>query len=146
MEDCAAGEIEIFTSSWTIAEVCYAQTEIDGKLLSNAKELKIRELWGESSKVQLIDPHQLIMMASRELVRDGLKAGWADKCPDGWKLQPKDAIHLASAKFLKNLSGLSEINSYDAGWRKYEPFVGVKITEPRVGQLRMSAQPIAGKI
>jgi hypothetical protein len=112
---------------FTAVEVAFAKIEQDGKALEHDIEQKIDALWAPGSPVKLVEFHFGIAIEARAIIRAGLAAGW--------KLKPKDAIHLATAR----MSSCKEFHTYDAGLGKYSDIVGLKIGPPLASQLALPA-------
>jgi predicted nucleic acid-binding protein len=87
----ADGEIELLTSTFTIAEVAYLKSERDGRMASPEIEARIDALWGRGSPVRLVVLTAEIAMLAKRLMRECMTARL--------KLQGKDAVHLATAVF-----------------------------------------------
>lgn len=68
--------------------------------------------------MQLVEFHTDIAYRARGLIRIGL--------PGGWRLKPKDAIHLATAIEVQ----AAEFHTYDDKLERYEPYVSFKIRKP----------------
>jgi predicted nucleic acid-binding protein len=119
------GEFEIVTSTLSIVEVAFAATEKATRALDPAIEKRIENMWADRRAIKLADVHQLLEREARRLIRISI--------PNNWGLKPADAIHLATANNLK----VTEIYTYDPGWKKYEAELKVPICEPRSSQMVM---------
>jgi len=128
LEDCENATIEIYTSMITIVEVAYAKAEKDGRLLSEEVEEAINKLWLPPSPIKIVELDQSVAWIARALMRSAM----AEKK----KLKPADAIHLATAKTIKELK---QIHTYDADLQTFKSEIGVPINEPRCDNL--FAQP-----
>src|SRR5437879_4848464 len=83
-------ELEIVTSAISTVEVAYGASERNNAALDPAVEGQIEELWAPGSPIKVVEFHPLIGRLARSLVRDAMTKGW--------RLSPRDAIHLATAK------------------------------------------------
>lgn len=123
----------ILTSSESIAEVTHMTQERTQGRLDPAAESKINAMWEDTSTVRIIDNGSHIAFIAQELIRDVI--------PDRWSLQPKDAIHLASAYWYdQNVGELREFHTYDQGLFKYQTMIGIHIDYPHVLQHRMNLE------
>lgn len=114
-------QIQIVTSTVSITEVAFAQSEQDGQVLDEAVEDRISQLWAPHSPVKLIEFHALIAEYAKNLMRHAIT-----QQPQSWKLKPLDAIHLATAK----IHGAQEFHTYDPKLKKYETYLGIPIGPP----------------
>ena len=120
------GRKKIVTSLVAKVEVSFVTAERTSKHLSEDVEKKIDNFWAEDSVLELIEFHDGIASLSRRIIRDGI--------PNGWRLKPMDAIHLASAKWLE----VTEFHTYNlSDFQRYEKDMGFKICEPYVSQPKM---------
>lgn len=117
-------DILLVTSTLTIVEVAFDKTEKDRKLLDISIEQKIDKLWYPNSGVRLVDFHQGIARRARELMRIAVTRGW--------KSQPVDAIHPATAETM-NVSELHTYNIHD--FEKLGKLLGIVVTTPTGGQI-----------
>lgn len=124
------GEVEIVTSVATIVEVAFATSEKSAAALDPTAEADIGSLWQADSPVRLAEFHQGIAEDARALMREGITQGWG-------RLQPYDAIHLATAQRL----AVTEIHTYDTALGKFGPAVGCPVVEPHVAQTGMFPPP-----
>lgn len=113
-----AREIVIVTSVFTITEVAFAAEEKANGQLDPAIEERIGELWKPASPIKIVEFHQLLASAARDLMRAAIARNHA--------LQPADAIHLATAQNQK----AAEFHTYDERLQKHSPWVGFPIVEP----------------
>ena len=120
----------ILTSSESMVEVsCAADERANNKLDPNV-EKAIDAMFNDTAIVRIVDNGPHIAKLARRLIRDVM--------PQGWVLKPKDAIHLSTVQWLTEQGILiTEVNTYDPGWKKYGPTVGVHVEEPHVVQYRM---------
>jgi predicted nucleic acid-binding protein len=112
----------IVTSVFSVAEVAFGAQEQQQQALDPAVEKRIDDLWQDESVVKLSEFHELIALEARAIMRMALVKGWS--------LKGKDAVHLATARFLK----VKEFNTYDAGLFKYGPDLGFPIQPPTTQQ------------
>jgi predicted nucleic acid-binding protein len=120
MRGAQAGKIQIFTSTFTIAEVGFATHEKEEQKVDPDVEERIKKLWRPPTPVQLVEFHQFTAEESRLLMRDGLAKGWTG-------LKGKDAVHLATAK----LVGVDEFHTYDdAKLAKYSEMIKAEVRQP----------------
>jgi predicted nucleic acid-binding protein len=117
------GEIQIITSTLTVAEVAFATVEQDAKATDPAIQARIDALWELGSPFQLVDFHLLIAEKARDLQRLGLPLGWKG-------LRSIDAMHLATAQHEQ----VDELNTYDAKLPRYASLIGCPIREPQPSQ------------
>jgi predicted nucleic acid-binding protein len=127
-DDCDEGNIEVYTSILSIAEVAWAESEKKGRILDPDVEAKIDKLWTPPSPIHLVDVHQFIVFEAKALMRNSITKG------EGWSLKPADAIHLATAKRME----LNEFHTYEPGLNKYAEMVGFKICQPYTERLSFS--------
>jgi predicted nucleic acid-binding protein len=130
VDECKRGEVEIFTSVVSIAEVAYGKTEKDGKALEPAVEKKISALWLPSSPFKLVDAFQGVMEDAKALMRRALASG-------GMSLKPLDAVHLATAKRL----AVQAVHTYDDKLPSYAKILGCKIEQPRTDSIVFPNEP-----
>lgn len=119
------GKQKIVTSALSITEVSFAASERNKRTLSSDIEQKLNIFWNDSSVFHIIEVHEEIALSARTLMRQGLI--------DERSIKPPDAIHLASAQWLR----VSEIHTYDDKWKYFEQKVGCRIIEPYTDQLRI---------
>jgi predicted nucleic acid-binding protein len=118
LDDADEGRIEIFTSTASITEVAFAKLEKSQRGLDAAVADKISQLWSETSPIKLVEFHELIAFAARDLVRLAM--------PNEWNLKPMDAIHLATAQRV----GVDAFHTYDSKLNKYAKATGLRIEPP----------------
>lgn len=119
------GKIQIVTSELSRTEVAYAESERVKRALDPAVEARIDALWADTRAIKTVEIHQLITNEARQLIRQSLM--------DGRSLRANDAIHLATARWLK----AAEIHTYDKKWFTLASLLGCPIVEPRVDQPRL---------
>lgn len=120
LEAAERADLEIVTSTFTVAEVAYAHAERQSGVLDPSVEQKIDALWLDGGPVRLVEFTQLTAERARNIMRQALANGWAG-------LSAKDAVHLATAQPL----GVDEVHTYDNTWSRHGPQLGLKIMEPR---------------
>ena len=118
LDDADEGRIEIFTSTVSITEVAFAKFEKTQRALEPEVAEKIAQLWIPPSPIKLVEFHELIAFAARDLVRLAM--------PNEWSLKPLDAIHLATAQRI----GVEAFHTYDGKLAKYAHATGLKIEPP----------------
>lgn len=96
-----ARQIHIYTSTFSIVEVAFAEEERAGELLDPAVMAKIDDFWADRRVVTLVEFHELIGRDARALIRNAIAAGRS--------LKPADAVHLATAVRI----AAAEFHTYD---------------------------------
>lgn len=124
------GDIELVTSSVSIVEVAFAQSEQQSNRIDQTIEDAIDSLWADRGAIALIEYHDLIGLEARTLIRTGLHRTW--------NLKPMDAVHLATAKWF----GVDEFHTYDKRLIKegLSTHLGFPIRNPRVTGLTLPEQ------
>lgn len=112
-----ARRIRICTSTLSITEVAFAQSETMQRGLSEDEERKIDALWMDGV-ITPVEVDVLISRDARSLMREVR--------PLGWKLSAPDAIHLATARRLN----VTECQTYDHHLFKYANRIGRKVCVP----------------
>jgi len=114
LRQAGRNEVEIVTSTLSIAEVAFHAEERNRNRLDPTVEGKINNLWADRSVVHLIEFNQLIAYEARDLIRESISNGWTG-------LKGADAIHLAFARRLR----AEEIHTCERHnkWTKYAPYV-----------------------
>lgn len=121
----------ILTSSESIVEVAHIAEEKTRKRLDPAVEEQIDAMWANNELIKMIDNGPHIAPIARNLIREAI--------PNGWRLTPKDAVHLASAYWYnKYVHPIDEIHTYDQRLFKFEAMVGIHICEPYPKQMRLN--------
>lgn len=118
LDDADEGRVEIFTSTVSITEIAFAKYEKHQRALDGDLADKISQLWLPTSPIKLIEFHELIAFAARDLVRLAM--------PNEWNLKPMDAIHLATAQRV----GVDAFHTYDSKLNKYRAATGLVIEPP----------------
>jgi predicted nucleic acid-binding protein len=118
LDDCDQGKTEIYTSILSIAEVAYAETEKDSKVLDDETCKKIEKFWIPPSPIKMIEIGEPILWDAQDLIRAALK--------NGKSLKPADAIHLATAKRLT----IDAVHTYDEKMRNHAGLISYPILEP----------------
>jgi predicted nucleic acid-binding protein len=120
---------KVVTSTVSIVEVAAAAQERIQKQLDAQAELKIDGMWQDPT-VLLVESPEVVMRIARKLIRDAL--------PAGWRLHPKDAIHLATAVWVdRNVHSVTEFHTYDGKLAKFNAMTGLTICEPNIAQPRL---------
>lgn len=118
LEECDNGNVHIYTSTLSIAEVTRDNTE-PGRIVSMRTQDKIDALWEPPSKIKLIEVTQMVVKEARNVIRaihGNARTG----------IKSVDAIHLASAIQRE----IREVHTYDNKLQKYEQILDLKILEP----------------
>lgn len=118
------GDVEIYTSAISIAEVAFAKAEKDNKILDPAVEATIDKLWQPASPFKIVDAYSALMFDAKSLMREA-------HGEDGWALKPADAIHLVTAKKV----GADVFQTYDDKLWKYSKFVDFRVEEPKTNSI-----------
>lgn len=112
--DRSGTEHQIITSTFTIAEVAFAELEKTQGALDDEILRRIDALWlAEDSPVKLADVHPAIALEARELARQCIAQQLGT-------MKGGDAVHLATAKHY----GCSEIHTYSKDWPGKARLVG----------------------
>lgn len=117
------GDLTIFTSTISIAEVAFVVHEVRARMLDEQEVQKLDRFWGDRNTIVLVEFHRVIATAARTLIRQAMIRRW--------RLDPNDAMHLATAQIL----GVDEVHTYDDKLFKFSPLVGCPIHEPKSDQL-----------
>lgn len=119
------GAKKIVTSTASIVEVAYGSQEKLRRTLDSSIQRRIDDLWSDSSVLAFIEYHEGIGSMARSLMRDALTKGYS--------LRPLDAIHLASAQWLR----VTEFYTYDEPLDKYSLMINCNICRPYISQPRL---------
>ena len=90
------GTVKIHTSAISRVEISFAAVEQRQRSLAPETEELIDRLWADPNAVVSVEYHDLIGREARQLMRAGITRRWS--------LKPLDAIHLATAKWLRSRS------------------------------------------
>jgi predicted nucleic acid-binding protein len=119
LEECNAGNIEIWTSTLSITEVASDKEGI-GKVLSIDIEDRINSLWTPPSQIKLIEVSEKVCRQARGVIRH-IHAN------NQRGIRSMDAIHIGSAI----QKGIKEIHTFD-DITKFADILGIKITAPKL--------------
>ncbi len=100
LDSASKGNLEIWTSVFTIGEVAFAKQEKDKKALDPSVQTAIDNLW-KTSFIKLVEVHRGIMTEAQQMVRVSMN--------NGLRLTAPDAVHIATAK----ANGITTIHTYD---------------------------------
>lgn len=109
LDDAREKRIEVVTSSISITEVSFGAMEQGASDWTVDEE--IDRLWTPPSPVQIVELYRSISYGAKRLVRRAML--------EKRKLQPMDAIHLATAIQV----GAQELNTYDRHLLNWNPYV-----------------------
>ncbi len=126
LEECDNDNIEIWTSTLSIAEVTRDNTQ-PGKIVTMKTQNKIDALWEPPSKIKLIDVSQMVVKEARNVIR-------TIHGTEMTGIRSVDAIHLASAIQKE----IKEFHVYDEQVNKFADILDLKITEPYCDKLPFS--------
>lgn len=119
------GKRKIVTSMLSLVEVAHSGQELINRTLDESTLNKIEHLFNDSSVVLLVEFSPFIAKQAREIMRIGLE--------NSLKRDPRDCIHLATAKYMK----VSEAHTYDKALWAYSDHLGIKVCDPRVQEPRL---------
>jgi predicted nucleic acid-binding protein len=123
LQQSLRGDLIIFTSTISIAEVAFVAAEILARKLDERQEQLIDRFWGDRNTIELVEFHRVIAVGARTLIRQAML--------QRWKLRANDAMHLATAQIL----AVDEFHTYDGELFKFSPLTGYPIHEPKGDQL-----------
>lgn len=127
LDRAAAGDAAIFTSAISYAEVAFGAVEQRQRALDPQTEQRIDQLWNDSKAVTVVEYHIDIGREARSLMRNAITLGQS--------LKPMDAIHLATALWLRQAEiSVAEFHTYDHRLNGYATTVGFAICEPHTLQ------------
>lgn len=110
--------VQLITSVHTLVEVAHVKAEKDhGRADPSALEL-IEAVWTNTRLLEIAEYSEHIARLARDVRRGGLS--------DGRSLKPSDAVHLATAKFVR----AERFFTYDTKLDAYESWFGQPITRP----------------
>lgn len=126
-EEARRGEIAIVTSMVSLTEVAYEASEKESRQLSQRAEASIDALFDDRSVVSMVEYHQFVARDARRLIRQALA--------ERWRLQPMDAIHLATALDAR----ADEVHTYEAQTRRsrWASLIGIPVGAPSGANLRL---------
>ncbi|MGQ0744575.1 MAG: type II toxin-antitoxin system VapC family toxin [Acidimicrobiales bacterium] len=101
LDEARRGQIEILTSTLSIAEVAFGAHERDHGL-TEAGEEAIEQLWMPASPISLVDVSQAVTRNARMLIRKA-------RTDSASGLRDADAVHLATARMF----GCAEVFTYE---------------------------------
>ncbi len=128
IEASGRGKIHLFTSELSQVEVAFGASEQRQHELDPNIELRLDALWADAKVVTVIEYHNRIGRIARSMIRDTIARGQRT-------LKPIDAIHLATARWLRSEGGVvDEFHTYDQDLFKYADICGFRILEPYVEQ------------
>lgn len=116
----------IVTSIIAKVEVAFASYEKSQGALDRDTEIRIDALWSDPSVVEVVELNDHVARTARSLIRESIRRAWS--------LTPNDAIHLASAQWLR---GVHEFHTYDTKLHRYSDLIGCDICEPYILQPRL---------
>lgn len=128
LDDSANGQVKLYTSELSRVEVAFGASEQTQRHLDEGTEKRIDGLWANQRSVGLVEHHATISIVARGFMRASITRGWS--------LKPLDAVHLATAQWLKD-SGIpvAEFHTYDNLARFGSLVDGFSIAQPHVLQL-----------
>ena len=122
-----AGDATIYTSAISQVEVAFAAAEQRQRVLDPQTEQRIDQLWADSKAIAVVEYHPGIGREARSLIRNAIT--------EGRSLKPMDAIHLATALWLRQTGiPVAEFHTYDHRLIGYAAVDGVAICEPHTLQ------------
>ena len=122
-----AGDAVIYTSALSQVEVAFAATERLQRALDPQTEQRIDQLWADPKTITVVDYHIHIGREARSLMRNAMT--------ERWRLSPMDAIHLATALWLRQTGiPVAEFHTYDRDLIAYAAIDGVAVCEPHIIQ------------
>lgn len=118
----------IYTSILTITEVSHLAIEKQRQKLLPDTVTALDKLWNDRNLLTIIDLNRAIADLARDLSRQAIPRNWALRAPD--------AIHLASAYWLKQRvqRPLHEIHTYDDKLCKFDALIDIPICAPYATQ------------
>ena len=124
------GGIKIYATALARVEVAFGAAEKEGKALDPEVERQIDDLWADPEAIVTVDYHDGIGAMARQLIRQSLTKGWS--------LKPVDAIHLATARWLEEVTGREvEFHTYSKDLPRFAALTGYRICQPYVAQQRL---------
>jgi predicted nucleic acid-binding protein len=121
LDSADKGEIQIFTSTLSIAEVAFAAEDRNAGALSKETEDKIDKLWAIGSPIQLVEFHRIIAEDARDISRSAMAQGIGG-------MGSVDKMHLATAMRIE----ADEVHTYEAESTriKWANVSGLTVCEP----------------
>ena len=124
------GNVQLYTSALSKAEVAFSASEQIQKALDVKTEELIVNLWRDPDAVIIVEFHDGIADIARGLMRVAITRGWS--------LKPSDSIHLATAKWLSDLGlGVEEFHTYDGRLFRWSSIVGFEVLNPYTSQPKL---------
>ena len=121
----ARGDVELYSSTVSQTEVAFSDSERRRRTLDPETERRIDDLMRNPRIVTLVDFNDSIGRTARSMTRDAVARGWS--------LKPLDAIHLATARWLRGANGgVEEFHTYDNRLFRYADICGFPILEPYI--------------
>lgn len=117
----------LITSVITKVEVSWIETA-EYKPVKADDLARLDNFWKDSNVIQLVEFNDNIADIARDLMRHARNNGWSTKT---WGI---DSIHLATAKW----ANAKSFFTYDTKFAKFADYIGIKIDEPKPGQLIMN--------
>ncbi len=126
MRRAESNQVNIFTSTITIAEVTHATQERNQSALDLTIENTLQNLF---SPIKLVDYSITIGFETRNFIRNMMT--------QSKKIKPIDGIHLTTASWIdRYIVRLDEFHTYDQELKSLYPNnISIKIVEPYVDQL-----------
>lgn len=123
LREAENGNRLLITSTVTIVEVAFAAADSKGGALDPGALKTIDNLWDGGKPVGLAEASTKIMYEARDLARNARS--------QGWKLTPRDAIHLSTAVSLD----ASTLFTYEKKAKeRWASITGMSVEEPEVEQ------------
>ena len=123
----ARDEIHLYTSELSKVEVAFGASEQRQRELDPNIERSLDSLWANAKVVTVVGYHDRIGRVARSMMRGAVTRGLS--------LKPMDAIHLATARWLRGATvRVEEFHTYDNGLSNYEDICGFRILEPYIEQ------------
>ncbi|GAP11785.1 hypothetical protein BECAL_02978 [Bellilinea caldifistulae] len=134
MRRAESKQVNIFTSTITIAEVTHAAQERNQSALNSVIEDVLQNLFGPP--IKLVDYSITIGYETRDFIRTAMT--------HSKKIKPIDGIHLTTASWIdRYIARLDEFNTYDQVLKSlYPDIISIKIIEPHVDQLPLFNNPL----
>lgn len=107
----------LITSTVTIVEVSYIESEKASRALSASVEISLDAMWRDTSILQLVECDEAIARRARSLLRRAVA--------ESRQLKPMDAVHLATADVMR----VHDCHTTDTGMLKWND-LGFPIQQP----------------